>query len=59
MNKKNYQMPQTEVISIKTGALLAGSGPVNSVGGNASLNYGRGNSTTARGRECSAWDDED
>ena len=56
--KNNYQKPTISVAEIQAATLLAGS--VNSVNGNANLNYRGGGSGPARGREQQGnWDDEE
>lgn len=58
MNKKRYQEPAMQVVSIKTSyQLLAGS--AKNVAGNANLNYGGGGSGAAYSRDGGDWDDED
>lgn len=45
--KKNYQKPATQIVKIQAVSMLAGS--VNSVRGNAELNYGGGSDGTEGG----------
>ena len=59
--KKNYQKPAMQAVAIRQKcAILAGSGPVSSVGGNAGFNSKvSAGSGTARSRSFDDWDDEE
>ena len=58
MNKKEYQKPALRAVTINIRHQLLNTS-VNNVAGNASLNYGGGNSGPARSRNFSGWDDEE
>jgi hypothetical protein len=55
--KKNYIQPALRVVKIQQSSIICSS-PVNSIDGNAGMNYGGGGSGVARGRSCDDWDEE-
>ena len=59
MNKKDYQKPAMQAISISLHYHLLEGSPVDTISGNASLNYKGGGSGPARGRGGDSWDDEE
>lgn len=58
--KKNYVMPQVQVVKINQNVnILAGSGQgIQGISGNADLNYGGGGSVSGRSRDYDDWDEE-
>ena len=58
--KKSYQTPVMKTVEVKMDSLCGANGsPVHTLGGNASLKYGGGDSGAARGRQGSTWDDDE
>ncbi len=58
--KKNYQTPAMKTVEVKMDSLCGDTvSEIKSLGGNASLKYGGGDSGAARGRQGSTWDDDE
>lgn len=63
MNKKAYQKPAMQVVKIQHKCNILSGSPVTGLGTNLTdddaINYGGGNSGTARSRSFGDWDDEE
>ena len=59
MNKKAYQKPAMQVVKIQHKCNILSGSPVTGTTNNVNMNYGGGNSGTARSRSFGDWDDEE
>ena len=58
MNKE-YMKPAMRVVKLQHQCHILSGSPVNSIGGNAELDYGGGGSGSARARSHGVWNDEE
>ena len=56
--KKEYMMPQIEVVKVNMSCQILAGSNVSGLSGNAGFSLGGGSSSGGRSRDCDDWEDE-